>query len=219
MSSESTPDGAGAHDPDPARETTLHVVRALSGEEASLDWIVEKFSPLLLASASYRLSGRLRRVCDPEDLVNDVWLVALGRLADLEPRDGRYTPVLLRFLSSTLLNKLNNLFRKHVLDKPRNLESSGLDDDPVARVESPWTGVITRVARREAGAAVSQCLEQLSDRDRELIILRGVEQHPYREIAVITGRDPKALAVEYWRGIGKLRKALPRSVFAELIDE
>jgi len=219
MSPESTPDGDAAHEPDPARQTTFHVGRALTGDAASLDWIVEKFSPLLLASASYRLGGRLRRVCDPEDLVNDVWLVALGRLADLEPRDGRYTPVLLRFLSSTLLNMFNNLLRKHVIGKPSNLEGSGLDDNPVDRVKSPWTGVITRVARREAGAAVSECLEQLSDRDRELIILRGIEQHPYREIAVITGRDPKALAVEYWRGIGKLRKALPRSVFAELIDE
>ena len=55
----------------------------------------------------------------------------------------------------------------------------------------------------------------MEPRDRELILLRGVEQNSYQAIAAVVGRDPKVLAVQYSRALAKLRAKLPESVFTE----
>src|SRR5262245_47363366 len=87
--------------------TSFHVQRAESGDAESLDWIVRRLSPLLLAQADFRLGPRLRRLHDPEDLVSTVWAITLPRLGELGAREGRKTPVLLSFLTTTLLNRVN----------------------------------------------------------------------------------------------------------------
>src|SRR5262245_40615244 len=50
---------------DPDAVTSIHVQRAKHGDEASLDWIVRRFTPLLLAQARYRLGASLRAHYDP----------------------------------------------------------------------------------------------------------------------------------------------------------
>ena len=100
----------GGSEPDAV--TTIHVQRAKHGDEASLDWVVRRFTPLLLAQARYRLGASLRTHYDPEDLVSEVWAIALPRLPDLTVRDGRATPVLVKFLATTLLFRVNSLMRK-----------------------------------------------------------------------------------------------------------
>ncbi|MEM7230585.1 MAG: sigma-70 family RNA polymerase sigma factor [Planctomycetota bacterium] len=203
----------------PAGQTSLHVRRARDGDSQSLEWVVEKFSPLLLASARYRITPSLRRVCDAEDLVSEVWLVALPRLAELQARDERYTPVLLRFLSSTLVNKMNNLVRKHLRGKPKLQGPKSETDDPLSQVPAPVTGIVTRLSKQEERGSVLHALESLPDRDREIIVLRGIEQQPYRDIEALVGGDAKSLAVRYSRALEKLRRQLPESVYTELSDD
>src|SRR5690606_12898260 len=50
-------------------------------------------------------AGPLARLYAPEDLVPEVWAVDCLRLRELEPRDGRITPVPCRFLASILRRK------------------------------------------------------------------------------------------------------------------
>ena len=85
-----TSDAECAADGDPGALTSLHVRRAADGDSESLGWVVARLSPLLLAQADYRLGPVLRSLYDPEDLVNDTWIVALPRLPELPARDGRH---------------------------------------------------------------------------------------------------------------------------------
>ena len=57
--------------------TTMHVRRAVGGDLTSLDWVVSRLAPLLVAQAQWRLGTALRRYYDPEDLVSDAWAVTL----------------------------------------------------------------------------------------------------------------------------------------------
>ena len=208
---------------DPSALTSYHVRRARRGDEESVAWVVKRFSPLLRAAADYRLGRVLRPLYDPDDIVQDVWLAALPRLPDLPPRDGRHTPVVLKYLSSTLLYRVNNLVRKHIRGKPRREEAQGGGDneavDPVDELPATTTDVIRRLARQERKGLVHQSLDKLEPRDREILILRGIEQHPYKEIAALVGADPAALAVRFQRALEKLRRELPGSVYEELADE
>ena len=109
--------------------TSVHIARAHDGDEASRAWIVARFSPFLLMQARYRLHGGLRRICTPEDIVDEVWLVTLPRLGDLRPRDGTWKPVLLKFLGTTLLNQVNTLLTRHLRERSRTAQPS----EPVQR--------------------------------------------------------------------------------------
>lgn len=204
--------------------TSLHVRRALDGDANSLEWVIARLSPVLLAQARYRLNPKLRRHVDPEDLVNEVWMVALPRLSEFDVAGPRYTPALLRFLSLTLLNRVNNLFQKFIQGKPLALSGSndgGGDEaaSPLAELEAEHTGVVTRVVQEETHGLVLDRIEELSSDDREVIILRGVEQNPNKDVAVLLGLEPNTVAVRYKRALARLRKSLPDSVFDELPSE
>ncbi|MEZ5966943.1 MAG: sigma-70 family RNA polymerase sigma factor [Planctomycetota bacterium] len=190
--------------------TTIHVRRAISGDGDSLSWLVERLSPLLLAQVSYRLGPRLRAACDPQDLVQDAWLTLLPRLGDLSARDGRHTPVLLRFLSTTLLNKANNLLKKHL--------RSG---SPVAamtwdEVAVDASGIVTKAIRHETRHAVLQAIDGLEPIDREILLLRGIEQQRNEVVAALLGLKATAVTMRYARALARLRAQLPGSIFDEL---
>ena len=205
----------------PADLTTYHVRQAHGGDEESLRWLVARFTPLLLAAAGYRLGPRLRDLYEPEDIVQDVWAVALPRLSDLVPRSGRYTPVLLKFLGTTLILRVQHLTRKHIREARKPAPAAPADpeapesDDPFQSLPARQTTILRRLIRRERGDLVSAALEQLEERDRGILILRGIEGQPYREIGLLLKEDAKSLAVRYQRALEKLRRELPRSVFEE----
>lgn len=203
---------------DLAARTSYHVRRAREGDAASLNWVVERLSPLLLAQARYRLGKALRNLYDPEDLVNEVWTIAWQKLPSIEPRDERYTPVLVKYLSTVLFNRVRSLLERHVMGKPPVVRA-GEEFDPVADLAAGGTGVTTQMWRGEMCRILIDGLEQLSDEDRELVILRGIEQHPYRDLVPVVGGEPKALAVRYQRALVKLRAKLPDSVLDELGSE
>lgn len=205
---------------DPASHTSLNLRRAREGDSGSLGWIVERFSPLLLASARYRLPRQLRHVHDPEDLVQDVWCVVLPKLAELDPDSTRYTPVFVKYISQVLQYRLNNLMRKHIRGKPAvergRKNRDGETSSPLDHVPAEVAGAVTRLLQAEQRELVLSVLEELGERDREIIVLRGIEQHPYAEIATVTGDEPGTLAVRYQRALARVRKKLPGSVFDEL---
>lgn len=203
--------------------TSVHVRNAVEGDLESLGWVVARLSPLLLAQAAYRLGPQLRSVHDPEDLVNDAWAVALTRLGDLEPKNGRFTPVLLKFLSTTILFRVNNLMKRHLRagavgrlepDSERPGESAVIDQLP-----AETSGAITLALRKELESTVARCLEALDARDREIILLRGIEQHPNHTVALLLGVSPQNVAMRYHRALKRLRARLPGSVFDEMTED
>ncbi len=198
--------------------TGRHLERAAAGERESLAWIVDRFDATLHAAAAWRLSGRLRAVCDPDDLVQEVWTIVLRRLSELDAPRFQSTPAFLAFLASTLRNLVNNLLRKHVL-RGRPLDASRRDDratDALDLLRSEVTSVTTRASVGEARAALAAALDRLDDGDRAVIVLRGIEQTSNQDTAVILGVTPNVVATRYRRARARLRSLLPDSIFDEL---
>lgn len=195
--------------------TTIHVAHAVSGDRDSRGWLIERFTPLLLAQVRFRLARHLDGVVDAEDVVQDVWLIALPRLADLVPRAGRMTPVLLAFLTSVVHNRYRSLIRRHVVGRPAD------EDDSAPAVEeqpSPQRALVSEVASREHGRRLLQAIEQLEPLDREVVILRGIEQAANQDVAQVLGMEPNTVAVRYRRALAKLRRQIPDSVLEDLAD-
>lgn len=198
----------------------MHVRRAVAGESGSVSWLVERLSPLLAAQASWRLGPLLRPLYDPEDLVSDAWLRLLPELGGLPPRDGRFTPVVLRFLSTAILNRVNNLVKKHLRSGSPAAPAAGLPDDaeagPLAAIPADVTGAVSAAVRQERHRTVAEAIDALGPQDREIVILRGVEQRANATVAELLGIAPEAAAMRYHRALKRLRDRLPGSAFDEL---
>ena len=202
--------------------TSHHIRRAGAGEEDSLAWVVARFTPFLRTQAEYRLRGPLRRFCEQADVVDEVWAVVLPRLGDIKSRDGRWTPVVLRFLSTTLLNKVNHLLTQHA----RSTKAAGTPGASTIRGRSSLerlpdmvTSVLTRAMRDEACRLLREAIERLEPREREVLVLRGIEQLPHAEIASFLGEAVGTVTMRYHRTLEKLRASLAGSILDELPAE
>lgn len=188
--------------------TTLHLRRARGGDGDSLGWLVERFSPLLLAQARRRLGPALRRGVDPEDVVQDVWVTVIGRLGGLAQPEGRATPALMRFLATTLLYKVNALLRRRAVRGEPAGEVSALPD--------ATRGPLERALGGELARRLEEALAELPERDQELVVLRLIEQQPNAAVAELLGLQPNTASHAYQRALGRLRERIRDPLFDEL---
>ncbi|MCB9876045.1 MAG: sigma-70 family RNA polymerase sigma factor [Planctomycetes bacterium] len=206
-------DHAGAQD-----LTTLHVRQAVAGDVESLSWIVGRFTPLLVAQARYRLRGDLGQLYEPDDIVHEVWLRVLPRLGELTPEQ-RFTPTLVSYLSRAVLHQVNNVMRRMLRRRRHGGLAPGAAADAARDAPDARSGLISGLLRNERRAAVLAAIEALPELDREVLILRAIEQHPNPVAAAMLGVEPGTLAVRYHRALQRLREQLPNSVFDEFEPE
>ncbi len=200
----------------PGDQTSVHVRFAIDGATDSVAWLIERFTPLLRTQARYRLGRHLRSEVDPEDLVNEVWLTALSRLPELAPTGDGHATTLIRFLSRTLVYKVNNLARRRIRRGDVALDDG---DGAPREVTAEITGVVSRVLRDERHDALHEALEALGDTDREILVLRGIEQQPNRVVATLLGISEEAATMRYHRALQKIRSRVPGSALDEVAGE
>ena len=199
-------------------QTSIHVERAVRGERESLAWLVAHFQPLVAAQVRLRLGARSRPE-DVEDVCAEVWLVLLRRIGDLAPHDGRWAPVVARFLGTTALQLSNNHLRRR-LRRGEGAAGAGhegsQDRRPEDALAAETRGALTRAADDDLARRVHAALERLSPDQREVLVLRLLEQRSNREIAAILRLEPNTVAVRYRRALEQLRARLPAGAFDEL---
>ena len=198
---------------DPTADTTQFLRRARAGDEAALTALVVRLHPLLLAMARRRLGPGLTAATGIaiDDLAQDVWAVTLPKIDQLPERDGRTTPVLLRFLATTLFNRIRELTRsvaRHGTPTPLSGPADG--------ISASVTGALTHAADAERRSLVRAALDSLPADEHELLVLRGLEGHPYAELSVLLHASENSLAQRYRRALAHLKAALPSDVFDEL---
>ncbi len=196
---------------DPSYDTSVQLRNAVDGDRDSLGWLVAHLSPLLLAQARWRLAGGTVHTIDAEDLVQEAWLVALPRLRELVPREGRLTPVLLRFLATTIVHRVNNLVRESLRRGPSYAGEGATEGTPDDR-----TGVVTAAVRAEQRRQLLATIEALEPGDREVLLLRGVEQRSLATTAELLGITDAAVTMRYTRALARLRDKIPGSLLDDL---
>jgi RNA polymerase sigma-70 factor (ECF subfamily) len=206
----------GGHTPTP---TSIQVRRAIDGDLESLAWLVDRFSPVLLAQARYRIGPALRRWCDPEDVVSDVWIVAIRRITELRAASESGTGTLIRYLGTVLAHRVRDLARLAAVRQAGGGAAGARHETPVSQIEDATTGIVSSVIRRERTRALGDAIDALDADDREVIMLRGIEGTSLEEAATIMRTTPGAVAVRYHRALKRLRGALPGTALADFADD
>ncbi len=193
------------------------IMGAKTGDPRSIAALVERLTPALIVQASHRLGATLRRQIDPQDVVNDVWLAALPRIAEFTPKEGSASQSLLAYLGVSVLRRIHRLQKIHFA-KPGAAVAAPGPTETMSQLSAETTGIVSKVVKGERHAALHAAVAELDELDRAVVVLRALEQLPNEAVAAMTGLQPNAVSQRLRRALAKLRERLPNSVFDDLDD-
>ena len=194
---------------------TDHLIEgARLGDASARSSLLQRHRQRLRQMISVRLDRRLAARVDPSDVVQDVLLEADQKLEDyLRDQPVPFYP----WLRQIAKDRLIELYRKHVRAQRRTV----LREEPLAlglseeslhqlfrRFVASGTSPSGRLLRKESSDQIRDALEQLSERDREVLVLRHLERLSTAEIAAVLGIKEGAVFTRQLRALRRLGKLL-----------
>lgn len=200
--------------PHTAPDTDELLRRAEHGDGQARQAVLVRHRDRLKQMIAIRLDRRLAARIDPSDVVQDVLLDAARELDDyLRQRPVPFYP----WLRQLAWDRLIELHRRHLHAQRRSVKreqplaphlsdesAMQLADRVLARQSSPSD----RAVRSELRARVRAALDQLGERDREVLVLRHLEHLSTREIAAVLGISEGAVKTRHLRALERLRMLL-----------
>ncbi len=185
----------------PADAEDLEVIRAvLAGDEDAFRRLVDRYGAPIF-NLAYRMTGN---AADAEELAQDAFLQAYGRLADFRV-GSRFHP----WLYTIALNLCRNHLRRRALVSWVPFQSSrreGQEIDPAERGAGPEEALL----ERESEERLQKAVDALPVKYREVFLLRQSEGLSYEEIASVTGLPLGTVEVRLFRARKRLLEALER---------
>ena len=188
---------------------------ANAGETGATDELLERHRDVLRQIASARMDRALSRRVDASDIVQDVMIDASQRLQEYlkNPK----LPFRL-WLRQMVLDRIIDTHRRHrvaarrSLDREQPLTRAGAGDPSsiqlVDQVRDQQLTPAAAVIRHELQRRFLDALDQMAPEDREILLLRHVEQVSSTEAAEILGISTSAAGMRLLRALRRLRELL-----------
>ena len=180
-------------------EPTIELVlKARGGDRTAVQALLQRCLPRLRRWAHGRPPAHAREALDTGDLVQEAALHLLQRVDEFEPR---HVGAMQAYLRQSVINRIRDEIRR-VTRRPAPVE---LVDDPPGDAPSPLELAI----QKESYDRYRTALEQLSSRDRELVVARMEAQWSLAEIAERFGiGTPDAARMAVNRALKRLVKQI-----------
>jgi RNA polymerase sigma-70 factor (ECF subfamily) len=191
--------------------------RIHQGDQEALGQLFDAYRPRLRRMVQTRMDVRVAARLDPSDVLQEAYLDAarqIDRYLHDRPVD---VYVWLRGLTWQRLLKLQ---RAHLAAQCRAVarEQPMADDSSDVLAQqflASDTGPEQRLVREEMRQRVQHALDQLKPSDREVILLRDVENMTNGEVAQALGLSPTAATMRYGRALFRLQGLLATDSAAE----
>jgi RNA polymerase sigma-70 factor (ECF subfamily) len=200
--------------PTDSQDTDELLQRASRGDEQARDDLFAQHRDRLRRMVRIYLDRRLAPRVDPSDVIQETLVEATRKLADyLRVRPLPFYPWLRRIAWERLIKVRRQHLGASIRDITRE-EPGGLplpDEsafDLAQRLAAPGTSPSHRAVRNELQNRVSNALECLAPRDREVLVMRYLEQMSNQEIAAALGLTEGAVKVRHLRALERVRKFL-----------
>lgn len=195
-------------EPDSA-ETNGLLEQIRAGNREAFERLFERHRPALRDFVDLRLDPRVRARIDPSDVVQETQMEAFRRLGDYLKR----RPVPFRvWLRKTAYDRLTKSRRFHAAARRSVGREAALPDRSSLVLARQFLAAgpspSQRFAQRELARRVRQAVDQLDAVDREILLMRNVEELPYEEIGCLLELNPAAARKRYGRALLRLRKSL-----------
>lgn len=171
---------------------------------------IERFRTYLLLLARMQLDPRWRVQVDPSDLVQQTLLEAHEKQAQFQGDTAQVMAWLRKSLANNLVDRIRALgrdkrdVRREVSLAAIERSSAGLGELLAAHVATPSE----RAMRNEELLRLADALAQLSDAQREAIVLHHLQGCTLAETARALGRSEPAVAGLLHRGLKNLRESM-----------
>ncbi len=192
-------------------DTEELIARASVGDDRARQQLLIRHHDRLIRMVAVRLDRRMAARVDPADIVQEAMLEASQNLSDyLRDRPLPFHA----WLRQYVWQRLSKLRRHHLGAQRRSVEreeagdwnlpdesTAILADRLLARDSSPSQQILREEQRQRIQAA----LARLGPRDREVLVLRHLEQLPTVEVAEVLGISLAAVKKRQVRALERLR--------------
>jgi RNA polymerase sigma-70 factor (ECF subfamily) len=188
--------------------------RAGAGDPVARQQLLVQYQQRLRQMVAVRLDRRLAARIDPSDVVQETLAEALQQLSEYLRRPPLPFYPWLRQLA---WKRLAELYRRHIRAAKRSVCREEHDTPPLpdesaldlaGRLLAPGSSPSARLRREELFGRVQAALAQLPERDREVLVLRHLEQLSTAEIAAVLGIKEGAVYTRHLRALERLRGLL-----------
>jgi RNA polymerase sigma-70 factor, ECF subfamily len=177
------------------------VTAALSGDRDAVARLLEVLRPLVARYCRGRLGSVNRSFLSADDVAQEVCLAVLGALPNYRVQGRPF----LAFVYGIAAHK--------VIDAHRSVTRARTDPvEVVPDVVDAEAGPEQHAMRGELSGRLRTLLEELPEKQREILVLRIVVGLSAEETAEIVGASPGAVRVAQHRALTRLRKSVPRDL-------
>ncbi len=201
-------------------DTDRLLERAGAGDRAALEQLLAKYRGRLREMVAVRMDDRLSARVDPSDVVQEALMVASERLPSYFAHPS--VPFYL-WLRQIAWERLVDLHRRHIRADRRSVlreEPRGMSGNSAIqladRLFAGGTGPLKRLLRAELVARVRAAVERLAEADREILLLRHLEQLKLVDCALVLQISHTAAKKRYLRALERLQRLLRREQSGEI---
>lgn len=189
-------------------QTSTLLERIADGDRPALEHLLRLHRPYLKRVLEMRMGPTLAARVDASDVVQETQVVIAKRIADFIKR----RPTSFRiWIRGKALEQLVDQRRRHVGAQKRSIlkEQQMSDVSSIAIARKLLSNSPSQILRKiELQEQIRELIDQLSDRDREVLSLRHVEGLSNNEVADLLGIDPNTGRQRYGRALRRLHQLL-----------
>lgn len=193
------------------------IERARAGDEKALAELFEGHRSRLRQMVDIRLDRRLRTRVDASDVLQEAYVNLARKLESYRRNEDLPFFLWLRLVTGECIIDLH---RRHLQAGKRNaaLEVS-LHQGPMpvtdsyslaAQLLGKNSTASEKLMRAEAQVELQEALDSMEAIDREVIVLRSLEQLSNTEAAQVLDVDPQVVSTRYYRALRRLKEILER---------
>ena len=185
------------------------------GDREALAILFDRHRDRLRRMVDFRLHPRLQRRIDPEDVLQDAYVAALARI---DTFDRRKDPSSYLWLRLIVAQTMIDLHREHLgaqmRDARQEVALGSLAGPRVAsetmsfQLSGSLPSPSAAAQRAETVDALRSALDTMDEIDREVLVLRHLEELSNHDTARILGLQPSAASNRYVRALTRLRSLL-----------
>lgn len=175
------------------------LIQARGGSREAFAIVYDEFVKKLYNYAFFRVKDREAA----EDIVSETFIKALEHISSFDPRKGGAASWLYRIARNTLID--------YTRKKGRTV---GFPEDfDIADVKN----LKTNLENKDMLQKIEIALTKLSEKEREIIMLRVWDELSYKEIANVLGKSEASLKMASSRALKALRTQLTLGVYIALL--
>jgi RNA polymerase sigma-70 factor (ECF subfamily) len=189
--------------------TEILLQQAEAGDQRAFEDLFERHRAYLHQVVSIRLDPRVRPRLDPSDIVQAAHLEAFRRFKDFLQR----RPMAFRLWLRKTADQRRRMMEREAHGAIRNVDREvALPDQSafalVQHLFASGSSPSQCVERAETLRRVREVMGQLSDSDREILLMRNLEELSNQEVAEVLEIEPVAASQRYLRAVNRLSKLL-----------